>query len=63
MLEIGDWITLDNDKWYDHGKKYLVLSFSYRPNSTAVELTLEDENDNIFHRTEPMNVIVVETKK
>lgn len=60
MIKKGDWITLDNDKWYDAGKRYRILDFTLREGSTAVELHLEDEDDNMFHRTESSNVIIVE---
>lgn len=39
---------IDNDKWEHAGKLYFVHSFANRPNSTAVELTLEDDDGNIF---------------
>lgn len=39
---------LDNDKWEYAGKRYFVHSKVQRMNSTAVELTLEDDNGNIF---------------
>jgi hypothetical protein len=60
MIKVGDVISLDNDKWYDLGKKYHVIGVSYRPNSTAVDLVLEDDDDNIIHRTEASNQIIVE---
>jgi len=63
MIEIGDVISLNNDKWYDLNKKYHVIGVTYRPNSTAIDLVLEDGNDNIVHRTESSNVIVVENVK
>lgn len=59
MIGIGDCITLDNDKWHDAGKKYYVLNISYRPNSTAVDLVLEDENSNIFQRCESVHALVL----
>lgn len=54
------YITLDNDKWEDIGKKYFVLEWKRRANSTAVDLTLEDEFGNIHRRTEPISYIVEE---
>lgn len=33
---------IDNDKWEDAGQVYVVHQFKCRPNSTAVELVLED---------------------
>ncbi len=62
MVAVGDWITLDNDKWYDVGKRYRVLDFTCREGSTAVDLHLEDEDDNMLHRTESSNIIIVEKK-
>lgn len=41
---------IDNDKWEDTGKVYFVHSSINRANSTAVELTLEDEHGNIHTR-------------
>lgn len=39
---------IDNDKWEHAGKIYFVHEAMRRENSTAVELTLEDDNGNIF---------------
>lgn len=55
------YITLDNDKWEDLGKKYFVLEYNRRANSTAVDLVLEDEFGNIHRRTESVNFIIEET--
>ena len=49
-LVSGDMIKLDNDSWADLGKTYLIHAVRYRENSTAVELTLEDESSNYFTR-------------
>lgn len=39
---------IDNDMWKHAGKVYFVHSFASRAKSTAVELTLEDDDGNIF---------------
>jgi hypothetical protein len=62
MIKIGDTISINNDKWNDCGKKYHVISLSYRENSTGVDLVLKDEDNNIFHHTESLNVIIVEKR-
>jgi hypothetical protein len=41
---------INNDQWEDAGKVYFVHSFNNRPNSTAVELVLEDDGGNIHKR-------------
>ncbi len=43
-----DKCRIDNDKWEHVGKIYHVWSAAQRDNSTAVELTLEDDHGNIF---------------
>jgi hypothetical protein len=53
------YITLDNDKWEDIGKKYFVLEWSRTKDSSAVHLVLEDENGNIIQRTEPSSQIII----
>jgi hypothetical protein len=53
------YITLDNDKWEDVGKKYFVLEWSRTKDSTAVHLVLEDENGIIIQRTEPSSQIII----
>lgn len=57
------YITLDNDKWDDLGKRYFVVEWSRRDNSTAVDLILEDEDGNTLHRTEALGHIVVENEE
>lgn len=37
-----DYIKIDNDNWADHNKVWGVLEYHTRPNSTAVQLVLED---------------------
>ena len=54
------YITLDNDRWDDLGKRYFVLEWRRRDGSTAVDLILEDEYGNTHHRTEALSHIVVE---
>ena len=54
------YITLDNDRWEDLGKRYFVLEWKRRTNSTAVDLVLEDEHGNIVRRTEPLSYIIEE---
>jgi hypothetical protein len=39
---------IDNDKWQHAGKIYFVHVVKTRKNSTAVELTLEDDDGNII---------------
>jgi hypothetical protein len=53
------YITLDNDKWEDIGKKYFVLEWSRTKDSSAVHLVLEDENGNVIQRTEPSSQIII----
>lgn len=49
---------IDTDAWMDNGVVYFVHSYSRRPNSTAVELTLEGPDGTIetkvvaFHQIE-----------
>ena len=57
------YITLDNDKWDDAGKRYFVLEWSRKKSSTAVRLVLEDEDGNIVTRTESSTQIIVEEMK
>ena len=54
------YISLDNDKWDDLGKRYFVLEWSRKKDSTAVHLVLEDENGYIINRTESATQIIVE---
>jgi hypothetical protein len=54
------YITLDNDRWEDLGKRYFVIEWKRRTNSTAVDLVLEDECGNIIRRTEPLSYIIEE---
>ena len=42
---------IDNDKWEHAGKIYFVHEAKRRENSTAVELTLEDDGGTIFTST------------
>ena len=49
---------IDNGHWENHGKKYFVHVKKDRPNSTAVELTLEDADGNIFTTTAANHQIV-----
>jgi hypothetical protein len=39
---------IDNDHWQHVGKIYFVHEAKTRENSTAVELTLEDDHGNIL---------------
>ena len=39
---------IDNDHWQHVGKTYFVHEAKTRENSTAVELTLEDDHGNII---------------
>jgi hypothetical protein len=57
------YITLDNDKWGDVGKKYFVLEWSRTKDSTAVHLVLEDEDGNVITRTESSTQIIIEEMK
>lgn len=57
------YITLDNDKWDDANKRYFVLEWSRKKNSTAVRLVLEDEDGNVTTRTESVMQIIVEEMK
>lgn len=57
------YITLDNDKWDDASKRYFVLEWSRKKNSTAVRLVLEDESGNVTTRTESVMQIIVEEMK
>ena len=43
-----DLIRLDTDMWDDVGKIYKVEEFYRRPDSTAVELKLEDQHGNKY---------------
>jgi len=38
-------LRLDNDKWEDAGMLYDLISIKPRPDSTAVELTLECDGE------------------
>lgn len=44
-----DYIKIDNDQWNDLGKVWRVLEYHTRPNSTAVQLVLEDTTTNEVH--------------
>lgn len=47
-----DYIKIDNDDWSDLNKVWAVVNYSRRPNSSAVDLVLEDPNTkNITRRT------------
>lgn len=54
------YITLDNDKWEDLGKRYFVLEWKRKAGSSAVDLVLEDKYGNIIRRTEPISYIIEE---
>ena len=56
------YIILDNDRFEDYNKKYFVLEYKRSPNSTAVDLVLEDEYGNIYRRTESVNSITIESQ-
>ena len=43
------YIKLDNDRWDDVGKVWAVLEYSTRPDSTAVNLVLEDVKTGEVH--------------
>jgi hypothetical protein len=45
-----DLIRLDTDMWDDAGKTYKVIEYYRRPESTAVELKLEDIHGNKYDR-------------
>ena len=46
-----DYIKIDNDKWDDLNKVWGVVEYSARPNSTAVNLVLEDTSTGqVVHR-------------
>lgn len=47
-IKAGDTVKLDTDMWVHHGQEFYVHTVKYRENSTATELTLEDNNSNIF---------------
>ena len=58
MSNLTGYIKIDNDKWDDVGKIYKVLSYHRRdPNSTAVELKLEQEDGTIVERVEAIHAI------
>lgn len=40
---------LDNDQWEDLGKVWAVMEYVTRPNSTAVDLVLEDMETKEVH--------------
>jgi hypothetical protein len=42
---------IDNDKWENVGKIYFVHEAKTREKSTAVQLTLEDDDGNIITTT------------
>ena len=42
---------IDNDKWENVGKIYFVHEAKTRKNSTAVDLTIEDDDGNIISIT------------
>lgn len=42
---------IDNDKWEHAGKIYFVHEAKTRENSTAVDMTLEDDGGNIVSIT------------
>lgn len=44
-LQNGDIISLDLDNWQMIGRKFEVLNFKFRSNSTAVELLVKDVVD------------------
>ena len=51
------YIKLDNDQWEDAGNIYKVIKSVRRPNSTAVELTIEHKNGHREVRVVPNNQI------
>lgn len=53
-----DYIKIDNDKWDDFNKVWGVVEYHTRPNSTAVDLVLEDTlTGKIIHRVVASNQI------
>jgi hypothetical protein len=51
------YITINSDEWEDAGKRYKVLSYHRRENSTAVELKLEHDGGQPHHRVVPYHWI------
>ena len=43
------YVKLDNDKWDDAGVVWAVLEYASRPNSTAVNLVLENVKTGEVH--------------
>jgi hypothetical protein len=43
-----EYCMIDSDKWDDLGKVYKVVQYSYRPNSTGVELQLEYNGETLM---------------
>jgi len=53
-----DYIKIDSDQWDDANKVWGVLEYSTRPNSTAVDLVLEDTTTRqTIHRVVANNQI------
>lgn len=51
------YISIDSDEWRDAGKIYKVIKSTARPNSTAVELTLEHDDGKQEMRVVPYHWI------
>lgn len=51
-----DYVILNNDDWEDQGRKYKLLSYERKPNSTATKLVLE-YNGNTIEKTVPYHTI------
>lgn len=49
----GAKVKIDNDMWQDAGVEYTIKEISFRPNSTAVLVTLADENGREEFRVLP----------
>lgn len=55
----GDYISLDNDMWDDCGKWFYVCEVSYRPNSSAVDVVLEHNNEVVKRTVSARHIVKV----
>lgn len=55
----GDYISLDNDMWDDCGKRFYVREVSYRPNSSAVDVVLEHNNEVVKRTVSARHIVKV----
>lgn len=60
-VQCTDKISIDNDHWDLHGRKFIVVSAIYKPDTTAVRLVMEEEiTGEVYCCTVASNQIVRE---